>query len=234
MGKFKKDSKFSGPKRFGHSPVEASVGGGKSFSDRPGRFGHDEDRPLYQATCTACQKRCEVPFQPAYGKPVFCRDCFRPKNPVRTDTVSNDRTRRSDHRTPMRMESVPQRVHADTDYVKHLDALNHKLDKILNLLMTKQTFGHDAEVRTSVVSAPATMVEKVKKSSVVQSLKGVKKAVLDTYKLPSTSKAKKPVTEKASVTKRASSRTVTTVVAKKTPSKVVGKKVVAKKSSTKK
>ncbi|MBP9749340.1 MAG: hypothetical protein KBD21_01210 [Candidatus Pacebacteria bacterium] len=234
MGKFKKESKFSGPKRFGHSTAETSVGGGKPYSDRSGRSGYGEDRPLYQATCTECQKRCEVPFQPAYGKPVFCRDCFRPKNAARTDTVSNDRARRPDHRTPMRMESVPQRAHVDTEYLKHLDALNQKLDKILTLLMTKQTLGNEVEVRTPVVQTITEVPEKGKKSSVGQSFKGAKKVASDTREVAGTANMKKSVVQKASAAKRVSSRPVTKSVVKKTTSKVVVKKTVAKKSSTKK
>jgi CxxC-x17-CxxC domain-containing protein len=46
-------------------------GGGRSF-DRPS-FG---DRQKFSATCDKCGKRCEVPFRPTGGKPIYCDDCF--------------------------------------------------------------------------------------------------------------------------------------------------------------
>jgi CxxC-x17-CxxC domain-containing protein len=33
-------------------------------------------KTMFQAKCTSCGKECTVPFKPAQGKPVYCRDCF--------------------------------------------------------------------------------------------------------------------------------------------------------------
>ena len=30
----------------------------------------------HPAICSDCGKECEVPFKPAEGRPVYCRDCF--------------------------------------------------------------------------------------------------------------------------------------------------------------
>ena len=38
-------------------------------------------REMHKATCSECKKECEVPFKPAEGKPVFCRDCFAKHKP---------------------------------------------------------------------------------------------------------------------------------------------------------
>jgi CxxC-x17-CxxC domain-containing protein len=35
------------------------------------------DRPMYDATCDECKKECKVPFKPADGRPVYCRDCYQ-------------------------------------------------------------------------------------------------------------------------------------------------------------
>lgn len=43
-----------------------------SSFDRP-RF---EDKKMFSATCDTCGNRCEVPFRPTAGKPVFCDACF--------------------------------------------------------------------------------------------------------------------------------------------------------------
>lgn len=33
-------------------------------------------REMHKATCSDCGKECEVPFVPAEGRPVYCRDCL--------------------------------------------------------------------------------------------------------------------------------------------------------------
>ena len=40
-------------------------------------------REMHPAVCSECGKDCEVPFKPAEGKPVFCRDCFAKKREQR-------------------------------------------------------------------------------------------------------------------------------------------------------
>jgi CxxC-x17-CxxC domain-containing protein len=32
---------------------------------------------MYPATCAACGKETEVPFQPSGDRPVYCRECFQ-------------------------------------------------------------------------------------------------------------------------------------------------------------
>jgi CxxC-x17-CxxC domain-containing protein len=48
-------------------------GGGGSYG---GGGGGGRQREMFQATCSACGKVAEVPFQPRGDKPVYCRDCF--------------------------------------------------------------------------------------------------------------------------------------------------------------
>lgn len=36
-------------------------------------------REMHPAKCSDCGNDCEVPFKPAEGKPVYCRECFRKK-----------------------------------------------------------------------------------------------------------------------------------------------------------
>jgi CxxC-x17-CxxC domain-containing protein len=48
------------------------------------RFGGNRDnfqREMHKAVCAECNSECEVPFKPTAGKPVYCRDCFRKRNP---------------------------------------------------------------------------------------------------------------------------------------------------------
>ena len=46
-------------------------GGGGSFNRGP--------REMHKAVCSECGAECEVPFKPAEGKPVYCRDCYKSK-----------------------------------------------------------------------------------------------------------------------------------------------------------
>lgn len=34
------------------------------------------DRVLFEAICADCHKVCEVPFKPAEGRAVYCKECF--------------------------------------------------------------------------------------------------------------------------------------------------------------
>ena len=49
-------------------------GGPRGRSDRGGR-GSNKD--MHTVKCDGCGSRCEVPFKPTEGKPVYCSDCFR-------------------------------------------------------------------------------------------------------------------------------------------------------------
>jgi CxxC-x17-CxxC domain-containing protein len=41
-----------------------------------GGGGFRGERRMYPATCSACGKETEVPFQPRGDRPVYCSDCF--------------------------------------------------------------------------------------------------------------------------------------------------------------
>jgi len=44
---------------------------------RRGGSGSGGAREMFAATCAACGKSCQVPFQPSGDKPVYCSDCFQ-------------------------------------------------------------------------------------------------------------------------------------------------------------
>jgi CxxC-x17-CxxC domain-containing protein len=43
-----------------------------------GGYGRQE-RQMYSATCSACGQEARVPFQPRGDKPVYCSNCFTPR-----------------------------------------------------------------------------------------------------------------------------------------------------------
>lgn len=77
---------------------------GNNFS-RPS-FG---DRKMFEAICGKCGNKCEVPFQPNPGKPVYCNACFGKGD------------NRGGHKGPDQFE-------------QRFEILNVKLDKILKAL----------------------------------------------------------------------------------------------------
>ena len=78
-------------------------------SNRSGRGPRQSfDREMHTVTCDECGESCEVPFRPTAGKPVYCNDCFKKKD--------NSHSRRPDQLN------------------EEIEKINHKLDKILELL----------------------------------------------------------------------------------------------------
>lgn len=67
MGEFGR----GGPRRNFGGGGGGGSGGGGGF--RRESFG---PREMHKATCSECGAECEVPFKPAEGKPVYCKDCY--------------------------------------------------------------------------------------------------------------------------------------------------------------
>lgn len=93
--------------------------GGASRSDsRPERGGRERsrsDRPMFDAVCSTCGKRFELPFRPTGEKPVYCNECFDKEG----GSASVNRS-----------ASVPT-----NQYKEQFEALNAKLDRILKILV---------------------------------------------------------------------------------------------------
>jgi CxxC-x17-CxxC domain-containing protein len=53
-------------------------GGGYSSGGGGGGYGRQE-REMFSATCSTCGQEARVPFQPRGDKPVYCSNCFTPK-----------------------------------------------------------------------------------------------------------------------------------------------------------
>src|SRR4030042_5434542 len=68
----------------GDKPVFCDNCFGKRGSSEPRRY-HDRnfrrsnfsDKKMYSVICDSCGSKCEVPFQPTSGKPVYCSECFK-------------------------------------------------------------------------------------------------------------------------------------------------------------
>ena len=108
MRDFSRNKKRFG--RRGSDRFDSSDSGGRFGRrdfDRPGRS--SEQRMMHEATCDKCGNKCEVPFKPTGGKPVYCSDCFR-KN------------------------GYPEPRGSPNSSSGELEQINEKLDKILKAL----------------------------------------------------------------------------------------------------
>lgn len=132
MGNF---NRREGGDRFGGPKGRPAFGGKPNFQKKSWGGQGGGDREMFQATCAKCGKPCEVPFRPLNGKPVYCRDCFIPKDDARGD---NDRPFSKPRFEAPRFESPrfegPRKENVAENYsalVKKVDELGVKLDRLM-------------------------------------------------------------------------------------------------------
>jgi CxxC-x17-CxxC domain-containing protein len=91
-----------------------------------------DDRQMYDAVCSHCGNACQIPFQPKSGRDIFCSRCFE-KN-----SDSGRSERHSFNKPSFNREDRPQRSSDVPNYKSQFEALNSKMDKILDLLTSTQ------------------------------------------------------------------------------------------------
>lgn len=111
-----------------------------SQSRRHGGF-RREDRQMFRVVCSNCGKDCEVPFKPTGTKPVYCSDCF--------EKMGGKNERRSFNRS-----RFGERTHQDNQYKAQFEAVNAKLDKILNLLQPEFISKSTTPLKIAVEKTP--------------------------------------------------------------------------------
>lgn len=120
--------------------------------DRP-RF---EDKKMFDATCASCGERCQVPFMPRPGKEVFCSTCF-------------GKGGKGEHKAFERPSFNAPAAKSAGNYDKQFEALNVKLNKILELL--------NPEAKQQVINAVKEIYKQddIKKADKVEA-KNIEKA----------------------------------------------------------
>lgn len=73
---------------------------------------NSDKKRMFKAVCDTCGKDCEVPFQPSAGKLVYCNNCF-------------GKSEGAGSKKPEQLSGQSK---------GQLDAINAKLDKIINFL----------------------------------------------------------------------------------------------------
>jgi CxxC-x17-CxxC domain-containing protein len=218
-----------------------STGGGQKFGGKK-KFGGDnkydggqrrESRndggstEMFSATCSECQKKCDVPFKPSQDKPVYCSACFGMKKSG-NELRGSEGHRGQRERKPFgngkvnngpAFSSAPAGPTAQNilELKQQVSALEVKLNKILDLLNPAKP-----AVKTAAVEVAAPVVKKVapvktatKKVAPKKAAKVTKKAT--PKKLPAVKVPAKKAVAKAPVKK------VAKKVTKAAPKKVVKK-----------
>ncbi|TRZ80016.1 hypothetical protein D4R86_05065 [bacterium] len=143
----KKQGEGSGRSNFRSDSRSNFRSGGRSNFRNDNRSSFKERR-MYSAVCDSCGERCEVPFQPTSGKPIYCDSCFN-KNGGNKRSTEGIRDKGRDQ------------------LGEQMATLNLKLDKIMRVLEI---------IGESKVSTNKTMKDKQEKATPKEEKKIVKKA----------------------------------------------------------
>ncbi|MFH1890687.1 MAG: CxxC-x17-CxxC domain-containing protein [Candidatus Kuenenbacteria bacterium] len=124
--------------------------GGRNFNNRG--FGNNRgfsDQQKYQAVCSACGEDCQVPFKPSGSKPVYCDNCFG-KNKNRGIGPSRN------------FDNRQQKSYDSGQYKEQLNAINTKIDKILEILQSTPQVKAEVKKEKKVVKQTEKKPEKKK------------------------------------------------------------------------
>jgi len=207
-----------------------SFGGGDrgSRGDRSGRGGGERsERPteMHTATCSACQKSCEVPFRPTGDKPVYCSECFgkqksddnfSARGGERRDSGRSFSNRAPSGDRPARPERTPERNNeSDKEIKQRLTIIEARLNRILDII-NPPTKADGTVIETKAVTKKEDrQAEKVEKKVIDKP--ALKNAVAKAVKVEAPKKAvtKKVVAKKIVAKKVAVKKTVAKKVVKK-------------------
>jgi CxxC-x17-CxxC domain-containing protein len=112
---------------FGGGNRGRSFGGG----NRGGFDRNREDRQMFSAICDKCGAECELPFKPTGEKPVYCSNCFE-------KTSGRDGGNRDFGGNNRRFDSRDTKDYRQDNTRSEIQALDKKLDRIIELLMTQK------------------------------------------------------------------------------------------------
>ena len=157
------------------------------------------EKQMHEVTCDKCGKRCEVPFKPTEGKPVYCSDCFeKTGNSSRygdRDSKRFDRGgyNRSGGRDSERFSKRDSGSNKPEQFIKEFEQLNRKLDTILKALEAAKP----VVAKTKEVEKPVKEPKKTeKKVAGKKPEKKIAKKVLKKKEQPK-AKKKKPAAKKS-------------------------------------
>jgi CxxC-x17-CxxC domain-containing protein len=195
MGNFNREDK--GSFRSGGRNGEREGGRSGGFQKRSfgGSDRGNKEQMMHQAVCSECHKKCEVPFRPTTGKPVYCKDCFGNKG------NRNEGGRNENSYSKTECDRVPAKIHyenkggSDEGVKRQLTEVSIKLDRLIKAM--------ESFTGTGVKSASFDVPKEEKK---IVDVVGLKKA-LDKATEKEAVKVKAVVKETKALSKKAVKKT---------------------------
>ncbi|MFC1595276.1 CxxC-x17-CxxC domain-containing protein [Patescibacteria group bacterium] len=117
-----------------------------------------EERRMYQAVCSQCGNKCEIPFLPTGSKAVYCKNCFE-GGASTADRRHNES--RHDHKKPRRFADSKN----TESYKEQFEMLNAKLDKLVTLLTPTTSKQVPARKKAIAPKSKKTRIKSVKKAT---------------------------------------------------------------------
>ena len=147
-----------------------------------------KDRRMYSAVCDSCGKKCEVPFQPTSGKPVYCDNCFgKDGNSKRGTSGSGD----------------------NNQLKEQITSINRKLDKIMTALAIGDKQEDSKKDKKVVIEEVSVEKAPKKRKKAISRKSSAKKSITKKVAAKKTSKkAIKKVVRKKPVKKAAKKKVV--------------------------
>jgi CxxC-x17-CxxC domain-containing protein len=100
---------------------------GKPWNDRGGAKGK---LTMYEATCSNCGRSCEVPFRPAPGSAVYCKECFAKNGDMKGRGEERAAPPRRDFRNNAPSRPPFEAPKAADGMQRELASLHGKLDRL--------------------------------------------------------------------------------------------------------
>jgi len=138
--------------------------------NRGGDRGERGPVTMHSAICSSCGKPCEVPFRPTGEKPVYCRDCFAGRS-----AMGGERSQRKDPRTfsanvsnNSQTNSNSQNNSNNYELKKQVEAMNVKLDKLLNVVHSLSQNISISKAVSDISSPNQVKIEKVNQKAEIK------------------------------------------------------------------
>lgn len=156
----------------------------RSF-DRP----RGEDRQMYDAVCSNCGDKCQIPFRPSQGRDVFCSRCFDMNN----GSDARRPERKSFDRPQANRDDSRSKTNESPNYKAQFEALNAKMDKILSLLNPSPAETEVTPLESTISEeAIEEIVEEIQEEKKEAKIKKPKKAKGATKAAPKAKKKASP------------------------------------------
>ncbi len=154
MDKFRKPYSSNNNGNRGRGEGRPSFG---TSSSRPrfggaggGDFRREAPQQKYDAICSTCGKRCQVPFRPDGSRPVYFNECFGAPHDV-SESKGKFAGRKDFAQRPFEAPRAGGKSIADLE--RQIGAMNTKIDTMLRILESMPSNG-----AATVAAAPASFV----------------------------------------------------------------------------